>query len=393
MKVDELLGQQAGAAPPPAAPPPIAPPAPEPTGFPLRGPGEYGVWCCSVSLVAADDIARLRKYVQCNWLLGPNNHMPLKGGQVQALRPYEKYRLTAAKYNQTAQLQNTLRWEHSEKRDESLRKYLPGYDSVELDVRRKVLPALFPGVASCLGLHNGHILRQSYDTDGGSGFSRHIDEADDAEYPLYVSVAIKLTDDPADGGGTWMQVEGFQPVRYGSKAGSIVVFLSRRPHWSLRTPPKMGKVLKLVLFYKFVNPTLFAFYQRVAPPPLMHDTPDVKSGLPPQVPDGQTAEGGVAPAATPLQARPSPPPPRLLFPLSCFRALHADHTFAILTTPAWVAAGGSIAGGSRHLHQHRARSRPLPRASEDPLREQFAPLQGHSRRPLLCSAAGPASAS
>jgi len=83
---------------------------------------------------------------------------------------------------------------------------------------------------------------------------------------LYLSVAIKLTDDPPEADGSWMHVEGYEPVRYGSQAGSTIMFLSRRRHSSLRTPRNMNKVLKLVLFYKFVDPYLSLLWNHIMQP-------------------------------------------------------------------------------------------------------------------------------
>ena len=60
------------------------------------------------------------------------------------------------------------------------------------------------------------------------------------------------------------------------------MFLSRRPHRSLRTPPDMKKVYKLVLFYKFAALPLSLQYNHVAPPALLHTTPRTLSVLPSQ---------------------------------------------------------------------------------------------------------------
>ena len=79
-----------------------------------------------------------------------------------------------------------------------------------------------------------------------------------------------------------MHVTGFEPVRYGKEAGSVVMFLSRRPHLSMRTHPNMSKVLKLVLFYKFTAPLLLEQYKLVAPPALDHTSPRLLSVLPSQ---------------------------------------------------------------------------------------------------------------
>jgi hypothetical protein len=119
-------------------------------------------------------------------------------------------------------------------------------------------------------MYNGHMLRQFFEADSGSGFDRHIDEADDAENStlLFLSALVKLTDDPPCSDGSWMQVEGCEPVMYGRPAGSVIIFVSRRPHWSLRTPLNMGKVLKIALFYKFIDPQLIATFAALALPTL-----------------------------------------------------------------------------------------------------------------------------
>ena len=198
---------------------------------------------------------------------------------------YVEYDQTAAQYDRASQMQNTLRWSHCVTRADSLRRCLPGYQQIEQAVMRMLL-AVFPRwLVLGLGLHNGHLLRQFFEADGGSGFCGHIDEADDASKTLlYLTAIVKLTADPVGAHGTWMQVDGYQPVRYGSVDGAVVIFLSRRKHSSLRTPHNMGEVLKLALFYKFTDPQLIAQYQEVAPPALAHGTPLEFSVLPSQVP-------------------------------------------------------------------------------------------------------------
>ena len=198
---------------------------------------------------------------------------------------YVGFDQTAALYDRDLQMQNTLRWSHCVTRADHLRQYLPGYQQIEQAVMRLLL-AVFPKwLVLGLGLHNGHMLRQFFAADGGSGFSDHIDEADGASKTLlYLSVIVKLTADPVGAHGTWMQVDGYPPVRYGSVDGAVVIFLSRSKHSSLRTPHNMGKVLKLALFYKFTDPQLIAQYQEVAPPALARGTPLEFSILPSQVP-------------------------------------------------------------------------------------------------------------
>jgi hypothetical protein len=164
------------------------------------------------------------------------------------------------------QVRNVLRWRGTASGNEAIHRGLPGSRVIDHEIT-KLLRLYFPVLDSSLEKFNGHLLRQYYEADGGSGFGRHIDEADDCTRQLlYLSVAVKLTDDPPGSDGTWMQVEGFRPVRYGCSAGSVVMFLSRWPHWSLRTPPNMGKVLKLVSFYRFrEHSQLAAEYAKVAP--------------------------------------------------------------------------------------------------------------------------------
>ena len=104
-------------------------------------------------------------------------------------------------------------------------------------------------------LFNWHAIRQFYEADGGSGFGVHQDDADDGEEgdaQLMLSAAVKLTADPQGGEGTWMQVVSppRAPVRYGAAAGSVVVFPSRAWHRSARTPLSMGKVYKIVFFFR-----------------------------------------------------------------------------------------------------------------------------------------------
>ena len=180
--------------------------------------------------------------------------------------PYDNYKLTAAEYSQPMQVQNVLRWRGTASRNEAIHRGLPGSRAIDDEIT-KLLRLYFPDLDLFIEKFNGHLLRQYYEADGGSGFGRHIDEADDCTRQLlYLSVAVKLTDDPPGSDGTWMQVEGFQPVRYGCSAGSVVMFLSRWPHWSLRTPPNMGKVLKLVSFYRFrEHSQLAAEYAKEAP--------------------------------------------------------------------------------------------------------------------------------
>ncbi len=224
---------------------------------PCAPPPLYGVWHGCI----VDGVAKLREYLVDKWT---GTSLPLVGGG--SIYSYDKYTLTAAEYSQSMQVRNVLRWRGTASRNEAIHRGLPGSRVIDHEIT-KLLRLYFPVLDSSLEKFNGHLLRQYYEADGGSGFGRHIDEADDCTYTLlYLSVAVKLTDDPPGSDGTWMQVEGFQPVRHGCSAGSVVMFLSRWPHWSLRTPPNMGKVLKLVSFYRFrEHSQLAAEYAKVAP--------------------------------------------------------------------------------------------------------------------------------
>ena len=247
--------------------------------IPLVGVGEYGVWKAQVS---AESVGELRDYLQKHWS-EEGCKLPIPGGSSD-LFSYGGFHLTSAEFDSKQQARNTLRWSHKGTRYDSILDNLPGFRGIKDDVDQLILER-FPELAAALGGHNGHIIRQFFEADGGSGFSRHQDLADDAHVKiiLYLSVLVKLTDDPPGGTGTWMQVEGFEPVRYGAPAGSVVMFCSRRPHWSLRTPRNMGKVLKLALFYSFVDTVLRKQYESCAPPLLNHDDFQNRDmpGLPP----------------------------------------------------------------------------------------------------------------
>ena len=104
-----------------------------------------------------------------------------------------------------------------------------------------------------MSLWNFHVLKQSAARDSGSTFGVHVDLADDASRArikdLLVSVSVKLTEDPPTSGGTWMQVIGHPPVRYGEAAGSVTAFRSMIQHQSLLAPTSSGEILKIVFFY------------------------------------------------------------------------------------------------------------------------------------------------
>ena len=249
--------------------------------IPLVGPGEYGVW--QYQLDPAEGVEELREHLREHWSLTDGKLRV--DGDTSDIHGYSGYKTTAAKYDASAQWANTLRWGHSKAREAGLRKYLPGFDKIEKAVRQVVLSDAFPDLVPSLGLYNGHILRQFYQADGGSGFGMHIDLADDAwkKIRLFVSVAVLLTDEPEGADGTWMRVHGFSPVRYGRKAGSVVMFVSRMAHMSLRTPENMGHVLKLVLFYYFEGEAMQAHFHGVTPEDPLQGVPNVVAALPLQV--------------------------------------------------------------------------------------------------------------
>ena len=219
----------------------------------------------------ASGVSELRGYLLRHWT-DDGCRLPLRQGS--PLYSYDKYKLTAAEHNPTQQKRNTLRWGWGTARRLSLVTGLPGYQGVEREVWQLAV-RLFPRLALGGDIHNGHILRQFYEADGGSGFCRHVDLADGVEDStfLFLSVLVKLTDDPPGSDGSWMQVAGCEPVRYGSSAGSTIMFMSRSPHWSLRTPINMNKVLKVAFFFKFTDPQLRAAYKATVLP----DTTSLRS--------------------------------------------------------------------------------------------------------------------
>ena len=254
--------------------------------IPFVGPGWYGVWEGYVNELGMSGVRELHQYLVRCW-----NHekgvVPLSGNCGSPLCCYAEYMFTAAEYDRNAQMQNTIRWSHKRTRLEAIRKGLPGFAEVECAVEKAIAVHFAERICHGLTLHNGHILRQSLAADGGSSFCYHIDEADDADATyLYLSVAVKLTDDPVASDGSWMQVDGFQPVQYGSGAGSLVMFISRKRHRSLRTSANMRNVYKLVLFYKFTDPHLRDEFRELAPSPppwaAMLESKSI-SPLPPQV--------------------------------------------------------------------------------------------------------------
>ena len=242
-------------------------------GIPLVGPSVHGVWTGHVK----GGVHELSEYLKKHWAWN-GEKLPLPRKDSSAIYCYTNYKNTNIEYNGVMQRQNTLRWGSTSKsRIESIRMQLPGYRELECGVW-KLLELHFPQLVRGIGLHNGHILRQFRAADGGSGFDYHVDDADQADATnLYLSVAVKLTEDPPISDGTWMQVEGCEPIKYGSEAGSAVIFVSRRKHRSFRTPHNMKKLCKVVLFFKFTDSKLQAKFDNTEPHLL------TQSALPPQV--------------------------------------------------------------------------------------------------------------
>ena len=130
---------------------------------------------------------------------------------------------------------------------------MPGLLEIEAEVTEMAQRLAMERWGEQVDLWNFHILKQARLLDRGSGFDVHIDERDDGPKALrahlLLSVAVKLTADPAGSEGTWMQVVGHGPVRYGEAAGSVIIFESGRPHQSLLTPTNAGTIRKIVFFY------------------------------------------------------------------------------------------------------------------------------------------------
>ena len=136
--------------------------------IPLVGLGEYGVWKAQVN---AGAVRELREYL-CRAWTETGGKLPLGKGQ-RPLFSYGSFQLTSAAYDSVQQTQNTLRWSFRGTRPDSIRDHLPGFAPIEDDVRQIILQR-FPLLARALGLHNGHVLRQFYEADGGSGFRGHV---------------------------------------------------------------------------------------------------------------------------------------------------------------------------------------------------------------------------
>ena len=92
--------------------------------IPLWGPEKYGVWQGRV----VDGVADLREYLLAHWS-PTGGRLPMDG--CSPIYCYVGFPHTAAKYNRTSQLQNTLRWSHSVTRADNLRRCLPEFQQIE----------------------------------------------------------------------------------------------------------------------------------------------------------------------------------------------------------------------------------------------------------------------
>jgi hypothetical protein len=209
-----------------------------------------GLW---VAQSLTSGVAELRGHLQQHW----KHSSCFVAPRVPDLLPYDGYEICSdpGGYSEAVQKTSTLRPSGSKRANlERTLKVMPGLEVLEKEVStyaRSVAQELQPGVNIFLWVF--HILKQEYNRDCGSGFGVHTDTADDApakrRNELLVSVAVKLTQDPEGSEGSWMQVVGHGPVKYGSEAGATLVFQSNVPHQSLRTPIASGEILKIVFFY------------------------------------------------------------------------------------------------------------------------------------------------
>ena len=220
---------------------------------------ECGVW---TGRLECEGVKQVREHLQKHW---DGEGCPLVGSDSR-LAAFSHFDGTRNKFSHEKQRLNTLRWRGDRRRRAQIRKHLPGYASIE-DAFLSWLSTQLPLLRPHLAVYNAHILRQGHDLGGGSGFKGHVDDADEGKQGLYLSAAVKLTQDPDSSGGSRegssMQVMGKKPIMYGSEAGSFVVFFSRKWHESLPTPAHMGRVLKLVLFIRFVTPALVEQYHQL----------------------------------------------------------------------------------------------------------------------------------
>jgi len=148
----------------------------------------------------------------------------------------------------------------NETRLKAIVRVMPGLQEIEAEATEMAQHLAMERWDEEVTLWNFHILKQSRLLDSGSGFGPHADERDDGPKHLrgnlLLSVAVKLTADPAGSEGTWMQVVGHGPVRYGEAAGSVRIFESARQHQSLFTPTNAGTIRKIVFFYTRSDDTI-----------------------------------------------------------------------------------------------------------------------------------------
>ena len=195
---------------------------------------------------AARSVNALRAYLKKNWALD-EGEMAVPG--TAPLRGFATYPLTAQEHDPKVQYRNTLPCPQS--RVENVLQAIPGLAVVAREATQLAEAfAAKRGEGVDLKLHNFHILRQSEDTASGSSFDYHVDQKDVSLGPLDVSVSVKLTQDPPEGSGSWMQMQGGEAEPYGKKAGSCIVFKSKAMHRSIATTQDMGTVLKVVFFFE-----------------------------------------------------------------------------------------------------------------------------------------------
>lgn len=218
-----------------------------------------------------EGVAELRHFLLTEWRTDvPGVTMP---PGCSKLVPYEGYQWTLGEYNRDAQLLNTIRVKASRHRVMECLMHLPGLEAIVAGVHRFMLSVLPLGVPTWLRLETFHILRQNASADCGSSFLVHTDENDDSRSQkrvFYLSVAVKLTEDPPNcnaASSMCVCTQNCTPVKYGAPAGSLLMFVSRQPHKSCPTPTSMGTVLKLVLFFGFEpsSPMARKFCQIVPP--------------------------------------------------------------------------------------------------------------------------------
>lgn len=232
----------------------------------IQTPG--GVWEASLK---TEGVQHLMDYLKAKWIhRGRKSCLPLANGGAP-LYPYVGYAHTTSKYNKIAQLENTLRMKaKTTSRLLNCQEKLPGLRLIVHEVKQVLIEKLGSTWANELDLLNLHFLRQSSAAQGGSSFRYHTDEDDDGpeDSIFYLSVSVKLSEDPPGSTASSMRVLGFEPATYGKASGSTLIFLSRLAHKSMPTPDDLGHVYKLVLFYAFKQGSRARqMYYSLAPPP------------------------------------------------------------------------------------------------------------------------------